>query len=443
MAKASVSSARANRVSTTRTKGGSESPRSAIVHRVMLGSSIVIGTVGIVLGVLYYNEGPLRTALRHEAAHQPEEASRWVEYYLMSNPNDSRALALKARLLVMAPAADAPLRAIEIFDRVGPATIDDSHAWGVAYMRTEQWSRAVSLLNSVVEQDPLDPYALYELTTCRIRLGMLTEALESAIRYTEISSDKSRGLHLQSAINNDMGNIETSIELHRSVLELNPDATNLMISPSEFFIEFGTILGMAGLTDESIQMLTRAARLHPSASVLCKLGLAYSDAGEVDKAMTVWKQTLKLDTHNLVAREGLARLQLEMGRPEQGIELVREFENRNGLNSSMAYLLQRLYATTGNDDESAKWTDRAEELRKVEERRQMIEHMLLKSPTSYWSTIVRIHQFASSGNWKQADDLLSQLPSLHDADPFVVDLAKAVRDRVSLPSLDQMPLKHF
>jgi tetratricopeptide (TPR) repeat protein len=412
-------------------------------RKVVAGLLLFVVSLVLVVGWIYYQETPLREALRLEGAQQHENALRWAEFYLQHNPTDVHGLALKARLLTVTPAMIGPQQAVEIFDRIGAASIDDLHAFGVAYMRLSQWSRSVPLLQRVVELDPQNALAWYELTTCRMRLGLLNEALESASKYTELSGFQARGLLLQAAIQNDMSNVEEAANLHAEILKLTPDAKNLMIEPGSFFVQYGTLLGMIGRNEESVAMLERAAVLEPRPYVYVNLGTAHSAAGDVTKAVGAWRFALNLDPGNPQAREALARISLEDGHPEEGLRLMKGLDQNPAMASTTAYLFQRLYVVQGDLEKAQQWEQRVAKLRKEEERQNSINQFLVRAPRSYWAGVIRAYQYAKDQNWKQAGDLLKEVVEIDDSDPFVQKLVQAVNERGPLPAIDELPLRHF
>jgi len=412
-------------------------------HKVLAGCSLFGLSFVLVLGWIHYQETPLREALRLEGAQQHENALRWAEFYLHGNPSDVQGLALKARLLTVTPAMIGPQQAVEIFDRIGAASIDDLHAFGVAYMRLSHWSRAVPLLQRAVELDPANGLAWYELTTCRMRLGLLNEALESARKYADLPGYRTRGLLLQAAIQNDMTNVEEAVNLHTEILKITPDAKNLMIEPGSFFVQFGTLLAMIGRTEESVAMLERAAVLEPRPYVFVNLGTAHSAAGDVTKAVNAWKYALNLDPSNAQAREALARVSLEDGHPEEGLQLLKGMEQNPAMNSTSAYLFQRLYVVQGDQEKAQEWEDRVAKLRKEEERQNSINQFLVRAPRSYWAGVIRAYEYAKQQNWQQAGDLLKEVVAIDDSDPFVQKLLQAVNERGQLPPIDELPLRHF
>src|SRR5262245_51807626 len=108
-----------------------------------VGIFFFMATVAAGLGTyaaIWYQERPLRraeTALREGAGL---EALRLVDEFLIEHPDNSRALSLRARLLVE---AGHPNEAIALFAKVGAASAAEMQSWARAYMHLQQWSQAV------------------------------------------------------------------------------------------------------------------------------------------------------------------------------------------------------------------------------------------------------------------------------------------------------------
>lgn len=365
-----------------------------------------------------------------------------VNYFLDSHPQHSRALALKARILVRSdPPQDA--EAIRIFESIGAATADDLYAWAVAYIHQGQWSRAAPLLGQVTVLEPKNSEARHELTVAHITLGMLDEALQSAKTYTEIPGAEAIGHLFQASIYTDLQDPAKACESYARVFEYSPNAENLPLLPEEVFGQYGSVLLSSGRTDDAIAVLQRGVNVAPASPLYTTLGKAHSDRGETDQAETAWKMALQIEPGNLDAREALANHALQTDRPDMGLELLAPIEAQPRLRASTAYLLQRLYTMAKNDAAAARWQAKSESLRQCEQAITSINNFLRQSPKSYWASVILAHRFASSGNWKQAEDMLRELRAEESQEPFVQQLADAVRLRGDLPPLESVPYKKF
>ena len=375
-------------------------------------------------------ERPVTQAERALSLGNPKRSISLVDYYLASHPGDARALAIKARALVE---LQRPAEAIPIFDEIGAATVAELRALARAFLLQEQWSRAQPVLEHILRLKPNDPDALHELTASRVRMGLLDESLETAKSLANVPGQQARGLVLQAAITNDLGDQQQAIALYRSVLELDPDARNLQLPPEEVFLQFGSVLLNAGKPEEAIEMLERTMALRPTPTALIGIGNACSQLNQRTRAVEAWKSAVELDPRSRAAREALAKSALQDNDFAAAKTWLLPIQNNPDIRSSTAFLLQRVLTLAGDKEEGDKWAARAEKLRQREQTESILDELLLRSPRSFWSNVVRAHQFAQLGNWNQAADMLQELKKLDEA----------VRQRGTLPSLDELPIKKF
>jgi tetratricopeptide (TPR) repeat protein len=395
---------------------------------------------GAVWAYLAYVERPVKQAEQQLNLGNAKRSISLVDYYLVSHPQDARALAIKARALVE---LQRPAEAIPIFDEIGAATVADLRALARAFLLQEQWSRAQPVLEHILRLKPQDPDALHELTVSRVRMGLLEEALETAKQLTAVPGQQTRGLVMQAAITNDIGDQKQSIALYRSVLELDPDARNLQLAPEEFFLQFGSVLLNSGNPAEAIEMLERTVALRPNPTALIGIGNASSQLNQRPRALQAWQSALELDPRNRAARESLAKSALQDNDFEAAKKWLLPIQNNPDLRSSTAFLFQRVLTLAGNQEEGAKWAERAEKLRQREQTEAILDELLLRSPKSFWATVVRAHQFAQLGNWGQARDMVRELMKSEPDEPFLQKLSEAVQKRGPLPSIDELPIKKF
>lgn len=389
--------------------------------------------------VLVYQERPLVYAAREFQAGKYARAVAWSNYYLEGRPDDSRALMWKARALVE---LNRPVEALAIFERVNAATFDEVHAWAKAYLLHQQWTRALPILTWAATLRPDDPDVLHELSTCRIRMGLLDEARESAIRLTQLPGQEARGWLLQATIQNDVGDYLKTIECYRRTLERSPDATGLQLAPHEVFLQFGLVLLNAGQPAEGQVLLRRSMALLPTTDAAAALGNALSLAGDAEGAKASWRRAVELSPSNLSAREALAKAALQ----DRDFAAGKRWLAINGqvtTRSSSAYLMHRLCTLEGDQTAASDWAKRAEEYRRRELRQTRMDELLLRSPRNYWSNVIRAYRFAQAGNWPQATDMLDALTADGPPDPFIGKLVQAVRERGPLPSLDEIPASRF
>lgn len=405
---------------------------------------VLIATVLLVVFMLWLGESDLRKGEQALKDGDYRYALFVADEYLKQRPDNSRALSIRARAMVnMNAPADEILK---IFDKIGAATVEETHAWGQAFLMKGLWTQALPLLEETVRLQPTNADALYEISRCRLELGQQKEALESALRMTQLEGDKARGYVLVGTIHSDMGNMAEAVDAMAKVLELEPDAEGLQIPPEDFFLMYGETLLNAGRPEESLEPLKRSVAIVPDSRAETKalgllfLGNAASQLGRQDDAIRAWEEVLSIAPYDISSREALANAELQRNEPAKALEWLKPMEQATELSSSTAYLLQRAYTGVGDEAAIEKWKEKTAQLRKREQFRASVENLIADNPDGFWARAARTHTYASRGNWEQAEALLPRLLEEAPGEPFIIELAAAVRRRSNLPDIEQIPI---
>jgi tetratricopeptide (TPR) repeat protein len=399
---------------------------------------IAVVSVAIVFGVVWWRDRPLVEAESSLEKGDAKYAHYLLAKYLTSHPHHQRALALQARVQV---ALGNPEAAIALFDQAGGSTVEDLSAWARAYLMTEQWSLAILLLERVVQREPENADALYELTACRVRLGSFEDALASAKRFARMPGHEARGHMFMGAILHDLGKSAEALEAYEAVLKHNPAADQLQVPAADFFLQYGQTLLRTGKPAEALDPLKRSAAARESPEVLYELGNAAMQLQRPEDAVVAWKRAVTLDERHLESREALARAALQQGQAEQALEWLSPIAETD-LTLEAAYLRERAARVLGNEEDVKRWQGLAAKLRTKQEFNAEIENLLRDSPESFWSRVVRAHRFAEQGNWQQAELFVDVLLQEAPGEPFVIELASAIHRRRDIPPLQSLPINH-
>ncbi len=319
-----------------------------LLRRGFQGAGLLLLAAAIVFGVVWFQERPLADAEAALLRGDPDLALRLTTYFLVNNPQHKGALTLKARALVKM--GRAPEEVVQIFEHAGAERKEDIHAWARAYLMLQQWSLAEPLLTRVLQLAPRDADALYEITTCRIRLRQFQESLQTAQKFLVTSKASARGNLLVGSIQYDLGNQDKAAAHFAKVIEQEPNAENLQVAPGEFFLQYGRTLLQAGRPQESLHFLGRAILLNPSAEGYTLLGNAAQQVAEMKNAVELWASATKVDSDYLPAREALARAALDDGDTEKAIEWLKPVLGGETLQISTTYLMQRIHLRRGDHD---------------------------------------------------------------------------------------------
>jgi len=417
----------------------SKNPRSATRWFVLLIVVSVLTALPIV-GILWWQDRPLNQARQALVQGETQRALELVDCYLQVHPQSNRAHALKARVLVdLGQSADA----IRLFEKVGYSDNDELHAYAQAMLRQQQWAQALPILEQLLQKDSKNVDLLYEIAVCRASLGFINAALETAKELTKLPDSEARGNLLVGMLQRDLDDNESAVEAWEILLRHNPNAEELQLSADKFFFQYGCALMEIGRPKQALEQLRRSIALRETALAHTVIGEARFQLGEPDLAITAWQAAVTRDPTNRGSRVALAREALAHGKPRDALNWLEPIKSSKNLQCSTAYLLQRAYTLLDDLTSAAEWRQRAETLRKKEQLKVSIQRWTKQSPNSFWSRVIRAHQFAQNGNWQQAEHLVNALIQKNSEELFVRDLAEAIRRRGSLPSLERLPFKLF
>lgn len=391
----------------------------------------------IALGALWWQERQLEAAATALKSGDTKYALYLITEYLEKHPDDVRARAIQARGLVKIGEMDA---AIEIFDVIGPASIEDLHSLARAYMARKEWSSALGLLTRVLQMQPDNADVAYELASCQMQLGLYQDALTNATVYARSAGKSARGNVLIGSIHGLMRKDQDAANAFKKVLEEEPEAKNLQVSPAEFYLRYGRVLINLGKPREAIEMLKQCVAHESIGEAFVMLGDAASQLGEAKKAESAWKMAIKVEPSNRGPRISLANAALLARDGKQALQWLEPLCNSEQLSSAECYLFQRTYALLGDEKQAADWQARTEQVRKVESVRSAIEQFVTTNPESFWSRAARAHQFATEGNWQQAELLMTGLIEEAPGEPFIIELTDAIRRKSKLPELTRIPV---
>lgn len=404
------------------------------------GLIVVLAAAASAAGILWWQDRDLRAARAALAASDAEQALKLSEEYLVHHPDSPTALALKARSLVAL--REEPEEAVKIFDRIGLADLDEMHAYAQAQLMLDQWSLALPHLTRVVEERPDDAQALHEITACRIRLGMLQAALDSASQAADCEGHEAKGYVLLGVIYRELNDHRQSAAAFEQVLKFDPDAASLQLTPAEFLRQYGRALLDAGEPAKAAPQLERSLSLEASAEGYTALGEAYVLLGKPAEAAQAWKSAVELDPLHDEARQGLAALALRDKDPKRALEWLKPLESQGKGLSTTALMLAETYKALQDEGSSTRWRQMAESAAAREKQAEQIKRRLVEDPGSVWSRAVRAHQFATAGNWRQAQAVLDDLPDdvggeLKD---YIGALREGVEKRQPPPPIGQAPI---
>lgn len=413
--------------------------RHAPWKRLLIGfSSIVLLTVGALWLALWWEDRPLRAIDKSLERHDFAQALDQANDYLKEFSSNSRVLDQKARALA---GLERWTEAIRLFELVGAESFASQRAWATALLNQERWDEALPLLTRLTELAPNDGDVLHELSACEAKLGYPDESIRTAERLLRLPGHERRGRLLLGTLQFKRGNNRLAIQAWRPLVEQGSDLHDLQIPPGEFLLSYGRALLQDGRPGQARDQFELAVRLDPTADALQALAEACEGLGDRDRAVALWQQAVAGNPSNRPAREGLAHAALERRSAEEAEHWLAPLLSRDDLHSSTAFLAQRAATIAGDQDAAARWARRGTALRERENKIVALEQVLRESPRSFLARCVRTHHFATEGNYSQAQVLADELLAQQPNEPYVRQLASAIRNHQPLPPLDAIPLK--
>ena len=403
---------------------------------------VLIGCAAIGGGLwvaVWWEERPLAEVERLLAQKDSWEAVSQADRFLKLHPGNNRATALKARALVqMGRAAEA----VRLFDQVGAASKAEMKAFAEACLILERWVQALPILEYLLEQEPRDKDLLHEVSACRAKLGEFDGAVAAAARLAEIPGNEARGYLLVGMLERDRGNSRKACDAWARVLEINPAATDLQITPDEFNLGYGTALLKLGEPEAASERLQSSIATKPTGRAMSLLGKAYNQLGRSEEAEQEWLRAVERDPSNEAARQGLSELAMKKSKFQEALDWLKPLETSPMLSSASAFLMQRASTLLGDTAAASAWQVRVDEIRKLEELHSTVDQVLVDSPDSMWGRVLRGYRLAEQGNWDQAGILVT--PYLAEPPhPFITELGAAIQNRSALPHLNRLPIESF
>lgn len=427
--------------STPRAPRGERRPTSGFA-RVFVSALIVIAFTGSVIGgIVWWQDRPLREASRLLSRGDYRRSLQLSTQFLARHPDDSRAMILKARSL---SALDRHPEAESLFEQVAlqsngfPDDVEALRAWATSLLQLKRWPRAVAILETLSNIAPTDAETLRRLTEACLQLKRYEPALDSAARLATIPQHADEANVMIAAIHHDKGDVRAALAAWERVLQNNPDAENLRITPAEALLMFGDNLLASGNPQRAADLLERSLHLSPSARASVLLGQAYSQTDRVEDAIRLWKSALAIEDLNPTAREELANAAIGKENFQEAVDWMLPLANAGQLAGSSAFVLQRAYIGLQKTEEAARWRERASALREAEQRRITIQEMLQNSSDPFAVEYLRAYQLAMDQNWEEAAVLIEDLLLQRPQEPHLQHLSEAVQNRTELPSVDHL-----
>jgi len=231
-------------------------------------------------------------------------------------------------------------RAEELYQRVLEIEADNPYAIiGLGHLNYDfrRYETALSYWKRMYELhgDQVDIRVLTAIGNCYRKLHRFDEALPYFQKALEHESENFYALFGIADCYRGIGRGDLSLPYWNRILKRNPDNKVILTRAGDAFRELGYL-------DEAELYYKRALSI--DFDFYAKLGLALIEMSRenYESATDLLQPTLDSTTPSARAFEAMANCYLELGRPEQALEVLRQYTHRGGKNRSLKDRAQRL-----------------------------------------------------------------------------------------------------
>jgi putative PEP-CTERM system TPR-repeat lipoprotein len=392
-------------------------------------------------------------ALLTYAKQQWDEATRWNEKVLASDPKSVEALVLKGDIALARNDAKVAEAAYGSAVKLRPDNAVYRIGLAIAQINTGKFAEAKSQLDTVLKSFPHDPTANYYRALAAYQLkeyeGAKTHSEEALNNATD---EDLRSRLLAATANYALGQLEAANKHIRIVLANAPSNQPARMLQAAIQLKMGqaseaasslkgithysdndtkllNAIGIAALQqgkpDIGLELLQKAAQAHPNDPFArTRLGIAHSAKGDYPAGIDDFEQAMRMNP-KLVAAEALVAMdQLRAGSPDKALQSAVRLQqgmpnNPDGFTlEGLAHVMKKQYAEAktsfnkalsiqpGNPNASQNLASLALIDGNRDQARQLLQASIQKNP-GYIQTILRLVDLdLQDGQVKQAENSL-------------------------------------
>lgn len=238
--------------------------------------------------------------------------------------------------------------------------------YSMSLIHLNRESEAVPLLQRLVEADPSNTNARYDLGLIQWRVGNSTDALAALEPLLKAHPADTRSMRLAAAIYEANNETPQAVELLRSAIMANPDEI-------DNYLNFATLAFTHGSYKVGVDIVSTGISRRPdSAALYMARGVLYGQNGDFEKAMEDFDQAHKLDPSNSMAAsaEGIALSQRHNNK--EALEAFRRQVSEHPKDAFGYYLLSEALYWSGPEQKSSGYQKNiAEAITNAERARQL------------------------------------------------------------------------
>jgi tetratricopeptide (TPR) repeat protein len=265
---------------------------------------------------------------------------------------------------------------------IAPTLSDCYLGLGLVQLRRGEVDDAVRSLSHATELNPKLPGAHLFLGITRYQIGEIEPAAASLRAEIALQPSNGEALSWLGIVELGAGHPERATEPLDRALELSPKDPHVMyycarahmlvaesvyrqlsqLDPDSALVHRGMAesFDIAGQPEKAIAEYEAAIRKEPANPDLYDaLGEANQKMSRVDAARAAYEQELKLNPHSALALYNLGKIDVERGKPESGVALLRKAEAAHASAAATAFYLGLGLAELGQNAEAAQWLEKA------------------------------------------------------------------------------------
>ena len=192
-------------------------------------------------------------------------------------------------------------------------SIDQLFRQGNAAQAAGDFAEAEQVFRRVIQLDPQNAVAYYNLGNALYNQGNLEEAIASYRQAIEIDPQYAYAYFNLGIALYDQGDLEGTIASYRRAIELNPQYAGA-------YTGLGNALADQGNLEEAIASYRRAIELDPqNARAYFNLGLALRSQGKLEEAIASYRRAIELNPQYVYAYHNLGNALYNQGNLEEAI----------------------------------------------------------------------------------------------------------------------------
>jgi Flp pilus assembly protein TadD len=187
--------------------------------------------------------------------------------------------------------------------------------------RAGQWQETLDLLTQAAALEPQHTGVVTGQGTCLIKLGRPTEALAYFRRVVELAPNSPEAYNNLGVTQALLQDVPAAEDAYKQALNYAPDHRPAWKNLAQLYID-------AGRFDEGVPLLVQLIRAHPDdAEAHTLMAACYEEGQDNESALLMYKEALKFQPDNALAKAGVARLApapdlTHIARPEHAKKLA-------------------------------------------------------------------------------------------------------------------------